>query len=65
MNWVSPQPFQLNSFRVCNTTFPQPLPEDRLYVDQKSFFANVDQAIERSYLGSILDTDDILIYNAG
>ena len=39
----SPQPFRVNSITVGSTTFPQPLPEDRLYLDQKSFFANVDQ----------------------
>jgi hypothetical protein len=40
----SPQPFQLDCFRACDVTFPQPSLEDRLYVDQKSFYANVDQA---------------------
>jgi hypothetical protein len=39
----SPQPFRLDSFRACDITFPQPSLEDRLYVDQKSFFANINQ----------------------
>jgi hypothetical protein len=46
----SPQPFQLDSIRACNTTFPQISSEDRLYVDQKSFFANINQVIYNTLL---------------
>jgi hypothetical protein len=41
----SPQPFRVNSIAVGTTTLPQPLPEDRLYLDQNNFFANVDRVL--------------------
>jgi hypothetical protein len=41
----SPQPFQLNEFHACNTSFLLPNATDRLYVDSKSFFANIDEVI--------------------
>ncbi|KAL0947132.1 hypothetical protein HGRIS_013263 [Hohenbuehelia grisea] len=39
-----PQPFELTQIKACGITFLQPNAVDRLYLDTKSFFTNVDEA---------------------
>jgi hypothetical protein len=41
--FLSPQPFQVDEVRACGRTFPQVRTSDRLYVDRRSFFANIDE----------------------